>query len=390
LPGSIHEIRKMNHKSFLIRCEFAAGRFSLTIAILLLLGFFRAALSQSDWKKEWERTLLLAHEEGALTIYGQARHPTSAAINAFSQAYPRIKLNFVGGTGSQQAAKIMAEKRADKHLVDIAVGGPGTMVDVYYRAGLLEPTSAAFILPEVKDPSLWWERQHHYADPEKRYVFAMTGEVSANIGAYNIQAIKPAEIQSWWDLLNSKWKGKIVATDPKSAGNIQNWRYLFYSPELGPEYIRRLLRETDIKFSADERQMMDWLGSGRYLIHLFAKSANIDKAKTQGLPVEELISQKEAGSIGTGSGHISFFKNALHTFAAKAYINWILSRDGQLTWQKITHDNSLRIDISKETVPKETVPVEGKKYMFMSSPEFGDIAPLRKLVEEVLPEGKRK
>jgi hypothetical protein len=36
------------------------------------------------------------------------------------------------------------------------------------------------------------------------------------------------------------------------------------------------------------------------------------------------------------------------------------------------------------------VPVEGKKYMFMSSPEFGDIAPLRKLVEEVLPEGKRK
>lgn len=349
-----------------------------------------AAEMKQAWQAEWEKTVAAAHQEGAVTIYGQARYPTSGGIKAFEQFYPKIKLNFIGGTGSQQGVRIMAEKRANKHLVDIAIGGAGTQVQVYYRAGLLEPTSVAFILPEVKDASGWWERKHHFADPEERYVFAMTGDVSSGMGAYNTRMVKPNEVQSWWDLLNPKWKGKIVGTDPKSAGNIQNWRYLYYSPDLGPKFIRRLLGEMDMKFSVDERQMMDWVGSGKYPIHLFAKGANVDRAKEQGLPVEELNSQKEAGSMGTGSGHISFFKNAHHPSAARVYINWILSREGQLTWQKITQDHSLRMDIPKEMVPKEQRPEEGRKYMFMSSPEYEDVGPLRKLIDEVLAETQRR
>jgi len=358
--------------------------------LLLFLAFVSSGQARSDWKKEWEETLAAAHREGEVTIYGQARHPTSAAVQALSQFYPRIRLNFIGGTGGQLGARVMAEKRADKHLVDVAIGGPGTMVGVYYKAGLLEPLSAAFILPEVKDPSLWWDRRHHYADPGDRYVFAMTGNVSSSIGAYNSQRVKAEEIQSWWDLLHPRWKGQIVATDPRSAGNIQNWRHLYYSSELGPGFIRRLLLEMEVRFSADERQMMDWLGAGKYLIHLFAKSANIEQAREQGLPVQELMSRKEAGSIGTGSGHLSFFKNGPHPRAARLYINWLLSREGQLTWQKITQDNSLRVDIPKETVPKEGIPVEGKSYMFMSSPAYEDVGPLRRLVEEILAEGKRR
>lgn len=340
------------------------------------------AAERAPWQAEWERTVAAAHQEGAVTVYGQARHPTSAAIQAFEQVYPKIRLNFLGGTGSQLGVRVMAEKRAGKHLVDIAIGGPGTMVEVYYKGGLLEPMSAAFILPEVADASFWWDKKHHYADREERHVFAMTGDVSSTIGAYNTRLVKPGEIQSWWDLLQPKWKGKIVATDPKSAGNIQNWRYLYYSEDLGPQFIRRLITEMDLRFSSDERQMMDWVASGKYPVHLFAKGANLDRAKGQGLPVEELLSRKEAGSVGTGSGHIAFFKNSPHPNAARLYINWILSREGQLAYQKITKDNSLRMDIPKDMVPKEAVIQEGKRYMFMSSPEYEDIGPLRKLIDE--------
>lgn len=350
----------------------------------------RPAEPKPAWQAEWEKTLAAAHHEGEVTLYGQARSPASDAMKAFQKSYPKIRLNFVGGTGSQLGPRVMAEKRANKHLVDVAIGGPGTMVAVYYKGGLLEPISSAFILPEVKDASLWWDRQQHFADPDNRYVLAMTGDVSSTIGAYNANLLKPGEVQSWWDLLRPKWRGKIVATDPKSSGNIQNWRYLYYSAELGPKFIRKLLGEMDVRFSSDERQMMDWIASGKYAIHLFAKGANLDKAIEQGLPVRELNSQKEAGSIGTGSGHIGFFKNAPHPHAARIYVNWMLSREGQLAWQEFTKDNSLRVDISKDAIPKENIPIEGKKYMMLSSPEYEDVEGLKKLIDEVLAQSGRK
>lgn len=370
-------------------CRYALASAALPFCLWHADGA-HAADAKPAWQAEWKKTLAAAHREGEVTLYGQARSPTSDAMKAFQKAYPKIKLNFVGGTGNQLGPRVMAEKRANKHLVDIAIGGPGTMVAVYYKAGLLEPLSSAFILPEVKDPSLWWDRQHHFADGESRYVMAMTGDVSSTIGAYNVNLVKPGEIQSWWDLLHPKWRGRIVATDPKSAGNIQNWRYLFYSAELGPKFIRKLLGETEVRFSSDERQMMDWVASGQYAVHLFAKGANLDQAIQQGLPVRELNSQREAGSIGTGSGHIGFFKNAPHPHAARIYVNWILSREGQMNWQELTKDNSLRVDIPKDRVPKENIPVEGKKYMMMSSPEYEDVTGLKKVIDEVLTPGRGK
>ncbi len=344
----------------------------------------------STWKAEWEKTLAAAHKEGRVSIYGQSRYPTSAAIKAFEKAYPKIKLNFMGGKGSQLGPRIMAEKRANKHLVDIAIGGAGTQVQVYYKARLVEPTSSAFILPEVKDESLWYKKRHHYADPERRFIFMMRGDVSASIGAYNTKIVKRGEIQSWWDLLDPKWGGKIVMTDPRARGNIGTWRFLYYNPELGPKFLRRLLSEMDIKFSVDERQMMDWVGSGKYPIHLLAKGANIDKAVSQGLPVRQFYSQKETGSITTGSAHISLFKNAPYPNAARVYINWALSRRGQLSWQNITKANSLRMDIPKDMLPPEVIPKPGKDYLMTSDPKYYDIKPLRKIAAEILGKSRRR
>ncbi len=365
------------------------GVFVLAVAILT---FVSLAQAQPDWKKEWEKTLAAAHKEGEISLYGQARYGVRDAILEFKNVYPKIRLNFVGGQGSDLAKKVMAEKRADKHLVDVAVGGAGTQVLVYHKAGLLEPTSSAFLLPEVTDTSLWWGKKHHYADPDNRYVFMFQGDLSDRMGAYNTNLVKAGEIQSWWDLLEPKWKGMLVMTDPKWAGNIGNWRYLYYSPDLGPRYIRRLLGETDIVFSTDERQMIDWLAAGKFRIYLLAKDENIDLAMKQGLPIRSLHSQKEPGSITTGSGHVSFFKNAPHPNAAKVYINWLLSKQAQMTWQKYTAGNSFRADIPKDSLPlgQSQVPKEGGSYLMTSLPRYEDVKPLRKLVDEVLATAKPK
>lgn len=364
--------------------KFAPILWAQLFAAFVLASTFAKA-EEPSWQTEWEKTLSAAEREGMITVYGQARHPVSAAIQAFTQYYPKIKLNFIGGPGSELGHRVMAEKRADKHLVDVAIGGSGTHVRVYYKANLLEPLSSAFIMPEVKDGSAWWGKKHLYADTERRYVFLFQGNVSSRMGAYNTDLVKPGEIKSWWDLVHPKWKGKIVMTSPKVSGNIQSWVFLHVSPELGPKFLRRLLGDMEVTFSASERQMMDWLATGRYPIHLMAKEDNVQKAKEQGLPVEELFSQKEGGDISSGSGHISFFKNAPHPNAARVYINWILSREGQLTWQRITAENSLRMDIPKHMVDPREVPKEGVNYI-ISSQHLDAVKPLRKLINELLPE----
>jgi len=363
--------------------KFALNLWTQLFATLVLASTFAKAEGPS-WQAEWEKTLSAAETEGTVTVYGQARHPVSAAIQAFTKFHPKIKLNFIGAPGSELGQRIMAEKRAGKHLVDIAIGGSGTQVQVYHKAGLLEPLRATFILPEVRDETAWWGKKHHYADPERRHVFIMEGSVTTRMGAYNSELVKVGEIKSWWDLLDPKWKSKIVMTSPKVSGNIQSWVFIYVSPDLGPKFLSKLLGEMDVAFSASERQMMDWLATGRYPIHLMAKPDNVQKAKEQALPVELLFSEKEAGSLSSGSGHISFFKDAPHPNAAKVYVNWMLSKEGQLMWQKIAGDNSLRMDIPKSMVNESELPREGKQYI-ITSQHLDAVKPVRELINRLLP-----
>jgi iron(III) transport system substrate-binding protein len=358
----------------------------------LLLNVSLAVSARGDWKQDWEKTVAAAEKEGEITIYGQSRAGVGKAILAFKDAYPKIKTNLVGGSGSDLAKKIMAEKRAGKNLVDLSIGGGGTMVLVYYKAGHLQAIPPLLILPEVIDQTKWWSKKHLYSDPEGQYVFMAQGDAGSGIGAINTNFIKPGEIQSWWDLLAPNYRGKMVMTDADSAGNIGNWRFIYYSPDLGPKFIRRLLTETQIVFGGNEHQMMDWVGSGKYQMHVLAKLENTENARKQGLPVKQIFSEKEGDTISTGSGHIVAFKNPPHPNATKVYLNWFLSRDGQLIWQKLTGRNSFRTDIPKDMIPykDEQVPKEGGKYLLSSLPQYEDVKPLRKLVDEVLSQVKQK
>jgi iron(III) transport system substrate-binding protein len=377
--------------------SFQRGRYMWTWMKTALISAWLVNLilvdaAKGDWKQDWEKTVAAAEKEGEVTLYAQSRAGVGKALLAFKDAYPKININFIGGSGSDLAKKVMAEKRAGKHLVDVSVGGGGTMVLVYHKAGLLQPIPPLLILPEVTDQTKWWSKKHLYSDPEGQHVFMAQGDAGSGIGAINTNFIKPSEIQSWWDLLAAKYKGKIVMTDPDSAGNIGNWRFIYYSTDLGPKFIRRLLTETQVTFAENEHQMMDWVGAGKYHIHVLAKLENTENARKQGLPVKQIFSEKEGDTISTGSGHIIAFKNAPHPNATKVYLNWFLSRDGQLIWQKLTGRNSFRTDIPKDMIPykEEQVPKEGGKYLLSSLPQYEEVKPLRKLVDEVLAQVKAK
>ena len=139
-------------------------------AALLALGLWASgaqALAQSDRTKEWEATLQAAKKEGQVSIY---IYRYEALIEAFKKDYPEIKASVVTGTGAQLGNRILAERRAEKYLVDVFSAGPNSAFNILYKGKTLDPLKPAFILPEVLDESKWYGGRHSFIDPEGKYI----------------------------------------------------------------------------------------------------------------------------------------------------------------------------------------------------------------------------
>ncbi|MGH7847414.1 MAG: ABC transporter substrate-binding protein, partial [Candidatus Binatia bacterium] len=211
------------------------------------------------------------------------------------------------------------------------------------------------------------------------------GNTQTDIGAYNTKLVDPGEIRSFWDVLKPKFKGKMVAFDPKERGHIQRMRAIYYNPALGGEYVRRLFTEMDVAVARDQRLLLDWVASGKAHIYLFATSSDVEEGKRKGLPVGSLYGQPEEGYMSGGFGHLALINKAPHPNAAKVFVNWVLSKEGQTQWQEKSDNNSLRMDIPKDMLSDQTIIAkEGKKYLNTSLPEYEDVKPLLRIVEEAL------
>jgi iron(III) transport system substrate-binding protein len=368
------------------------------MAMLFSLGGSLAWAAQADsWKADWEKTLEAAKKEGQLVIYGSADYEMLYA--EFHKKYPEIKVTGVFGRGADVAKRLMSERRAEKYLGDLYLNGMTTGYNVFYKAKALDPIPPLLVLPEVTDTSKWWQGKHHYLDPEKQYLLNINGETRIVVG-YNTKLVNPAEIKSYWDLLNPKWKGKIVAYDPTLGGAGDAMRFFYHQKSLGPEFIKRILTETDIVISSDTRQMGDWLAGGKFALSVFGPISrmDLDLMQLQGLPVSWFAPEhlKEGAYITAGSGGVALINKAPHLNAAKIALNWLLSREGQIAYQRIfTQGNdgpdSLRIDIPKDKVPRGNRRPQGdeSRYPFVDRAEWMDMESIRKFVKETLAQGKR-
>lgn len=335
----------------------------------------------------WEQTLKAARAEKEVVVYCEPTPEARSALMQFEKAYPdiQLKLNPIGARDF--STRVLAERRADKYLADVFSGGTTSPTQLLVPAKVLEPIRNAFILPEVSDESRWFRKQFHFADAENQFVLLTDGTVNHDHIIRNTNHVRPDDIRSLWDLLQPKWKGKIVAYDPRlPGGSSNNMRFLYYNPKLGPEFIRRLFSELDIAIGANTRQTMDWVASGKFALGLFV-GRDIETALKQGLPVAEINLVKSDGAMLTSSaGSISWINRAPHPNAAKVFVNWFLSRDGQIAWQTHTDRNSLRTDIPKESIGnwRDKVPPEDGNYIFTNLPKYNDLKPGQKIVEEAL------
>jgi iron(III) transport system substrate-binding protein len=362
----------------------------IATANLILPGVAYGGDAEPRWQAEWEKTLQAARTEGKVVIYAGSTYNYEKLFSEFQKKYPEIKVVFGAvGSGSQVPQRIMSERRAGKYLADLFIGGASTIHQTLYKAKALDSVKPALILPEVVDKSKWLlDGKYNYSDEEESYIFAFNGKPQSYF-TYNTKLVNPNEFKSYWDLINPKWKGKIVALDPSASGSVAvPLRLFYYARELGPKYLRTLLGDMDLAASRDTTQIVNWLATGKYAISIFTAidNARIPEAKKQGLPVDWFPPKtfKEGVILSLGSGNISLINRAPNPNATVVALNWLLSREGQLLYQRIEPgQNSLRVDIPKEDVPEYSRRIDGVHYVVTERPEWIDIQPIFQLVNEV-------
>jgi len=206
--------------------------------------------------------------------------------------------------------------------------------------------------------------------------------------------VNPKEVKSYWDILDSRWKGKIVSLDPHLGRTSRTGiSVLYHNPDLGPRYIRRLFGEMNVTLTRDEVQLVNWLSVGKFSIAFF--TSEVRQARIQGLPVKQFDPSgfKEGAAVGsTGRGGLSLINRAPHPNAARVFINWLLSREGQVQFQRILKIwglDSMREDIPKDDVLPEARRIKGVNYLLTHLPKFQDTRPALKIVDEALREARK-
>jgi len=370
-----------------LRLKFIVALLTLLSGIAIDSKLHAAASSEAEWAK----TVAAAKKEGRVGVFLYHRENIETAIRVFEKAFPDIQLVTASTSAAETEPRLMAERRAGKFLWDLCICGPTTPFGVLYPAKALDPIKPALILPEVADQTKWWDGKHHYMDPEGSHIFVFLGNTDLPNLFYNKNLVDPKEFKSYWDMTHSKWRGKIVALDPRQPGRQRvGGRVIYNIPELGPAFLTRLFTEMDVTFSRDDRQALDWLAVGKFALCLFC--GNIESVTAQGLPVGEfdVFRWKETPAISSGSnGSVALMNQAPHPNAARVFINWLLSRDGQTAFQKIMNSadllvESMRVDIAKDAVPATQRRVAGTKYIVMDTPERSNQEPVNKLFKEII------
>jgi iron(III) transport system substrate-binding protein len=315
----------------------------LVVAALIFAGFVGAAAAQTDQRQpgEWDKIIEAAKKEGSVVVsIPPSRKLRRAMEVAFTRRYG-IGVEFVSARSNASIQKIISETKAGIQYVDLHVGGTGSAVTGLLAEKALEPVEPYLILPEVKDPKQWWGG-HIWVDNAKRFIYAFAAYQTVSLWC-NSNEYKPAEFQSFDDLLKPELRGKIGVSDPRTPG-LGNSMWSHMLSVKGEEYLKKLVAQK-LFVAPDLRLLGENLSSGKIAVALGVGYSELLPFIKAGLPVVPLPYPKEGLYATSGNGNLMVIKNPPHPNAAKVFANWLLARDGQELFGRTMAVGSRRLDV---------------------------------------------
>lgn len=315
---------------------------------------------------EWKKIVEAAKKEGKLVMAGDASEEyRKALVDLFKEDYPEIKVEYTGGPGRDFTPRIQKEREMGQYLWDVRSGGTTGAFDMK-NEGFLDPIRP-LLLPEIADNAKWvGGLDGLFADKEHKFVatYLMTTDSTAVV---NRDFITEAELRSSGQLLDPKFKGKIVLETPVKGASFNamaNFAFMY-----GENFVSDLLTKQEVVITDDKRQQTEWVIRGRYPIAIGFNDNMLIPFVKQGLGKNVLKLADKAIPVSAGIGALHLFKDAPHPNAARVYINWLLSKNAQMKITKILLFNSVRTDVPPVVKELSVDPKHLSSYRFYYTEE---------------------
>jgi iron(III) transport system substrate-binding protein len=291
---------------------------ALVAAALLALAACSAGPSSSTSSSgnstsgNWNSVIAQAKQEGQVIFYAGL---PSAQLNSMADAFQRtyginVKLVELSTVPTIQAIENGA--KAHQKIADVVdFGDPATLAQFIKQGNIIDAT------PDVPSASLW---------PSKYFSNGtVVPEVHAVAMAYNTNLIPASQApKTWQDLLNPKWKNEIGLFDPSSVDAAQGLQAL--ENDYGAGFIKALGAQ-NLKDYASGTDEAAALTSGEIKIAIGILNI-LQLLVNQGAPVAI-----PPGLDGQGFDTVTFVaQSAPHPAAARLFLNFIMSTEGQLSF----------------------------------------------------------
>lgn len=255
-----------------------------------------------------------ARKEGQVIYYTSVDLPVAEKLaKAFESKYSGISVR-VERTGAERVfQRIGQEYSSNIHAVDVVNSSDAAHFIVWKRDQLLD----AYV-PE--DVAKFYPAEQK--DPDGQFA---SWRVWLSIIAYNTNMVKAEEApKSFADLLDPKWKGKIVKGHPGYSGTIMTATYQLQR-DLGWTFFEQLAKQNvmQVQSSADPPKKLEL---GERAVQADGNEYNILQLRDAGRPVEPVYATEGSPLIVGPNG---IFKGAPNPNAARLFQSFCFTREAQ-------------------------------------------------------------
>lgn len=327
--------------------------------------------AKKEWEVKWQALVKAAQKEGMVVVpaAGWGRPELDGISNLFKSQYG-ITVETITGRGGEMAEKLLREQKAGLRLNDVFLTGTQTALLQVKPAGLLTPLDSVFILPELKEPELikktWFEGKLKWVDADHTMIQLLSYPSLPIV--INSDLVKPGEISSYKDLLNPKWKGKIVIDDPSVNGPGSKWFTVTGGEWLGWDFMRDIIKQ-DAVISRDWRQEVEWVAQGKKAVAIAPLSTIVLEFQKAGVPLKE-VEPVEGVYTTQGGWGLTVLKDPAHPNAAKLFANWVLTKDALTIISKFVGRSTSRLDVPVDHLALEQRLQPGRKYFDAEDEKF--------------------
>lgn len=296
------------------------------LAALLILSAWLACASTARGASD--ELIKAANKEAVLLIYGGAtvQHMT-LLIDNFNRSYPAIKVNYLRKSGSSLFELIVRELRAKTYNADAYV--PLTVDQAIFLAErkwltrYASPERAAF--PEqAKDRDGYWTTLYQ----------------TSHVYAYNTRQVNFKDApRSYDDLLQPKWKGKIMMDEDEELWYASVLEIL--GKDKGQKFMGSLAQQQPV-FHGSKTLIMQLLCAGEVALAFPVNFNQANDAKKRGCPSDFVVFEPQTQRPPFV---IAMAQIAPHPVAAKLFIGFLLAKEPQRFMQENIFRQSARLDV---------------------------------------------